>query len=172
MIVRLPCFLALRSPLLIASRMEVSPIPVRALASSGDTGAVPRAVPFPSARTRSSLSPLSFAGHNGVASLVSLVLDLRFRHRRQSHAPPWRSLVQRPIKSASENVIIPHMMQWAVPKQNGCQKCVVQLDTKANERRGSRSPISSPLLRAIAATNFWSLGRSPHHCEGDQPLIS
>jgi hypothetical protein len=35
--VRLPCFLALRSPLLIASRMEVSPIPVRALASSGDT---------------------------------------------------------------------------------------------------------------------------------------
>jgi hypothetical protein len=26
------------------------------------------------------------------------------------------------------------MMQLAVPKQNGCQKCVVQLDTKANEK--------------------------------------
>jgi hypothetical protein len=33
--VRLPCFLALRSPLLIASRMDVSPIPVRALANRG-----------------------------------------------------------------------------------------------------------------------------------------
>jgi len=54
---------------------------------------------------------------------------------------PWHSLVQRPIKSASENVIISRMMQLAVPKQNGCQKCVVQLDTKANERRGSRFPI-------------------------------
>jgi hypothetical protein len=38
----------------------------------------------------------------------------------------------------------PHMMQLAVPKQNGCQKYVAQLDTKANERRGSRFPISSP----------------------------
>jgi hypothetical protein len=37
MIVRLPCFLVLRALLLIASRMEVSPIPVRALASLGDT---------------------------------------------------------------------------------------------------------------------------------------
>ena len=34
---RLPCFLALRLPLLMASRIEVNPIPVRALASSGDT---------------------------------------------------------------------------------------------------------------------------------------
>jgi hypothetical protein len=41
------------------------------------------------------------------------------------------------------------MMQLAVPKQNGCQKCVVQLDTKANERRGFRFPISSPFLRAM-----------------------
>jgi hypothetical protein len=31
----------------------------------------------------------------------------------------------------------PRMMQLAVPKQNGCQKCVAQLDTKANERKGS-----------------------------------
>jgi hypothetical protein len=53
------------------------------------------------------------------------------------------------------------MMQLAVPKQNGCQKCVVQLDTKANERRGFLFSISPPLLSAIAATNFGSLGRSP-----------
>jgi hypothetical protein len=52
------------------------------------------------------------------------------------------------------------MMQLAVPKQNGCQKCVVQLDTKANERRGFRFPISSPLLRALAATSFWNLGEA------------
>jgi len=30
-----------------------------------------------------------------------------------------------------------HMMPLAVPKQNGCQKRVVQLDAKASERRGS-----------------------------------
>jgi len=35
------------------------------------------------------------------------------------------------------------MMQLAVPKQNGCPKSVVQLDTKANERRGFLFPISS-----------------------------
>jgi len=29
------------------------------------------------------------------------------------------------------------MMQLVVRKQNGCQKCVAQLDTKANERKGS-----------------------------------
>jgi hypothetical protein len=44
------------------------------------------------------------------------------------------------VKSASENVIIAHIMQLAVPKENGCQKCVVQLDTKANERKSSRLP--------------------------------
>ena len=48
MIVRLPCFLALRSPLLIASRMEVSPIPVSALASSGDTESRSESGTFPS----------------------------------------------------------------------------------------------------------------------------
>jgi hypothetical protein len=64
------------------------------------------------------------------------------------------------MKSASENVIIPHMMQLAVPKQNGCQKCVVELDTKANERTGSVSQFFA-LLRAIAATDFWTLGRAP-----------
>src|ERR1700737_2401141 len=53
------------------------------------------------------------------------------------------------------------MMQLAVPKQNGCQNCGVQLDTKANERRGSRFPISSPLLRAIAATYHTKLRRHP-----------
>jgi hypothetical protein len=42
-----------------------------------------------------------------------------------------------------ENVIIPHMMQLILPKKNGFQKCVVQLDTKANERRGFRFQISS-----------------------------
>ena len=47
MIVRLPCFLAMRSPLLIASRMEVSPIPVRALASSGDTESRSESGTFP-----------------------------------------------------------------------------------------------------------------------------
>jgi hypothetical protein len=36
------------------------------------------------------------------------------------------------------------MMQLAVPKQKGCQKCVVRLDTKANERRGSRFAILRP----------------------------
>jgi hypothetical protein len=53
------------------------------------------------------------------------------------------ALVQRPIKSELENVIIPHMMQLILPKKNGFQKCVVQLDTKANERRGFRFQISS-----------------------------
>jgi hypothetical protein len=28
------------------------------------------------------------------------------------------------------------MIQLAVPKQNSCQKCVVQLDTRAGERKG------------------------------------
>jgi hypothetical protein len=42
------------------------------------------------------------------------------------------------------------MMQLVVPKQNGRQKYVVRLDIKANERRGSRFPISSPLSAASA----------------------
>lgn len=84
MIVRLLRFLALRALLLIASRMEVSPIPVRALASSGDTASRSE-----SGRHLSFLpelvhhiSPLSFARHNGVVSLVALVLDLRSQRRR------------------------------------------------------------------------------------------
>jgi hypothetical protein len=40
------------------------------------------------------------------------------------------------------------MMQLAVPKQNGHQECVVQLDTKAHERRGSRFLQLSRLLAA------------------------
>jgi hypothetical protein len=39
------------------------------------------------------------------------------------------------------------MMQLAVPKQNGCQKRVVQLDTKTNERRGFLFPIFAPTQR-------------------------
>jgi hypothetical protein len=46
------------------------------------------------------------------------------------------------------------MMQLAVPKQNGCSKCVVQLDAKANERRGSLFPISSPLLSSNSCDEF------------------
>jgi len=58
-------------------------------------------------------------------------------------------LVQWPLKSASENVIIVHIMQLAVPEENGCQKCVVQLDTKANERKGSRFPNFFALIGRI-----------------------
>jgi hypothetical protein len=47
-------------------------------------------------------------------------------------------------------------MQLVVLKRNGCPKRVVQLDTKAYERRGSHFLISLPLLMAIAATNFGS----------------
>jgi hypothetical protein len=65
-----------------------------------------------------------------VASRVALVLDLATTSRAS-----FAQLVQRQLKSASENVIIAHIMQLAVPKQNGCQKCVAQLDTKANERK-------------------------------------
>jgi hypothetical protein len=47
------------------------------------------------------------------------------------------------------------MMQLAAPKQNSFQKRVVQLDTQASERGGSHFPISSRLLRTLAATRFW-----------------
>src|SRR5258707_8630970 len=157
MIVRLPCFLALRSPLLIASRMEVSPIPVRALASSGDTESRSESGTFP-------FCPNSFitqAPYRLQATRVWLVSRAFLA-----------SLGTAANKECIGKRVIPRMMQLAVPKQNGRQKCVVRLDIKANERRDSRFPISSPLLRVIAATNFWSLGRSPHRCEGDQPLIS
>jgi hypothetical protein len=39
-------------------------------------------------------------------------------------------------------------------KANGSQKCVVQLDTKANERRGFLFPISSPYLSSNSCDEF------------------
>src|SRR6185369_119425 len=96
--------------------------------------AVPRAEPFPSARTRSSLKPLIVCGPTAWL-VASPVLDLQFRHRRQPHAPPLRSLMAAKERIGKRDH--PRMMQLVVRKQNGCQKCVAQLDTKANERKGS-----------------------------------
>jgi hypothetical protein len=49
---------------------------------------------------------------------------------------------------------------------------VVQLDTKANERRGSRFSISSLHLRGESCDEFLELGEASHDCDGDQLLIS
>jgi hypothetical protein len=67
--------LFLRALLLIASRMEVSPIPVRALASLGDTA---------SRSASGTLSLLSELVHHisPYRFAVTVVLDLRSRHRR------------------------------------------------------------------------------------------
>jgi hypothetical protein len=51
------------------------------------------------------------------------------------------------------------MMQLAVPKQNGCQKCVVQLDTKANERRGSLFQFLRP-TQGNSRDEFLGLGEA------------
>jgi hypothetical protein len=48
----------------------------------------------------------------------------------------------------------PHMMQLAVPKQNSCQKRVVELDAKARERIGSRFPISSKALTTAKVISY------------------
>jgi hypothetical protein len=58
-----------------------------------------------------------------------------------------------------------HMMQLAVPEQNGCQKRVVQLDTKASERGGSLSSLS---LRAGCHEFLETGAKTPHHCKGDR----
>jgi hypothetical protein len=64
------------------------------------------------------------------------------------------------------------MMQLGVPKQNGRQKCVVQLDTKANERRGSRSQFLRPAQSNSCDEFYGAWGEAPLHREGDQPLMS
>jgi hypothetical protein len=51
------------------------------------------------------------------------------------------------------------MMQLAVPKQNGCQKCAVQLDTKANERRGSLFQFLRP-TQGNSRDEFLGLGEA------------
>jgi hypothetical protein len=58
------------------------------------------------------------------------------------------------------------MMQLALPKQNGCLKCVVQLDTKANERRGSRFPNFFASTQSNSCDEF--LGEASRRCAGDQ----
>lgn len=62
--------------------------------------------------------------------------------------------------SRVENVIISHIMQSTSPKQNGFQKYVVRLDTKANERRGSCFPDFFALSSPIAA------------CKSSAPMFS
>jgi hypothetical protein len=52
-------------------------------------------------------------------------------------------------------------MQLAVPKQNGCRKCVVQLDTKANERRGSRLPNFFAPTQGNSRDEFLEPGAKP-----------
>src|SRR5882672_1424436 len=140
MIVRLPCFLALRSPLLIASRMEVNPIPVRALASSGDTESRSESGTFPFCPN----SFITLAPYRLRATTVWLVSSPLSSTCDSGTGDNLTRLLGVAWYNASENVIIPHMMHLAVPKQNGCQKCVVQLDTKANERRGSASQFLRP----------------------------
>jgi hypothetical protein len=62
------------------------------------------------------------------------------------------------------------MMQLALPKQNGCLKCVVQLDTKANERRGSRFPNFFASTQSNSCDEF--LGEASRRCAYDQRLMS
>jgi hypothetical protein len=148
MIVRLPCFLALRSPLLIAPRIEVSPMPVRALASSGDTASRSESATFP-------LCPNSFITQPRYPEPPECAyhrpcIDLRRQHWLGLLSPttigcssfdPGDSIMRLLGTAAKKERIdgfdLAHMMPLAVPKQNGCQKRVVQLDAKASERRGS-----------------------------------
>jgi hypothetical protein len=53
------------------------------------------------------------------------------------------------------------MMQLAVPKQNGFQKCVVQLDTRANEKRGSRLPNFFAPTQGNSCDEFLKPGAKP-----------
>jgi hypothetical protein len=61
----------------------------------------------------------------------------------------------------------PHILQLAVPKQNSRRRRIVQLDAKANKRRGQRDIFAFGdfvIVRAIAALgNLRNLGRPPSH---------